>query len=992
MTYDRDELARLRAQVDGLKDDLAASREKHRQLRSRRSVRIALKVADLASPIVRFARRLGLTSKVGSAQEAPGVAQKRPNRRAQSRLARRVASGRSGVTTVTGPMVSIVVLTRDGAEHLRRLFRGLDRTTYRPFEVIVVDNGSIDSTVDVLAVERPYPTRVVRNEENVSFSKGNNQGADLAQGELLLVLNNDVEPINPGWLGAMVQAMTGGEDVVAVGALLVFPSRGDPETDLTVQHRGIHFGFRLGAVRAFNSGGPDPLDPQLLEVLDVPAVTAAAMLLRRTDFVAVGGFDERYVYGREDVDLCLKLRDSGRIVMAGKAALFHYESATMSQVGAEVREASRAKNRRLFAEIWSPRLTRSVVRDRLTAGRAWTVERPRTVAITLTHDQIDAGWGDYYTAHELGEAFAADGWRVVYAERYLDHWYDIDEDVDLVISLLDSYDVRRKPEGAFSVAWVRNWVDRWLEQPWFDAYDLIAVSSQMGADAISLRSRHHPSVVHMATNSTRFKPGAPNPLFEADFVFTGNNWGFGRDLIRLLDVHGDERFMIFGKGWERDPRAARYWRGHLGYELLPDVYRSTKIVLDDTATPTLPYAFLNGRVFDALASGALVLTDNAEGSDEVFGGMLPTYSGAENLRKQLDRYLGNERERLELVGHLREKVLLAHSYTSRPRELLDLALGQLDRPHAAIKIPVPKEEVKAQWGDTHFGEALASALTRLGMPTTVHILPEWEHPANQAVDVVIHIRGLTRYTPKPAHVNVLWIISHPDDISVRECEKYDLILVASRSFADWLRPQVEVPVAYLPQATDSRRFRPVERDEDLGTEVLFVGNSRGQRRPAVDWAIEAGLPLAVYGEGWEGLIPDRYVRATHFPNEDLARLYASANVVLNDHWPDMRERGFISNRIFDALASGTVVLSDRVVGLEETFGELVPTFGDRDELEELAWELLKDVERRAEIVESAARLVAHEHTFEQRSERLVEILRPLVLGRPSDLDGGILTL
>jgi spore maturation protein CgeB len=491
----------------------------------------------------------------------------------------------------------------------------------------------------------------------------------------------------------------------------------------------------------------------------------------------------------------------------------------------------------------------------------------------------------------------------------------------------------------------------------------------------------------MATNVERFHPGPPNPLFESDYVFTGNDWGQGRDVIRFLDINPEERFVLYGKGWDGDLSMNRYWRGHLPYDSLPEVYRSTKIVLDDTATPTLPYAFVNSRVFDAIASGALVLTDNVEGSEELFDGMLPTYSDSESLRAHLDRFLGDEEQRFTLVERLRQRVTERHSYATRPGEFHQLALDHLELPHAAIKIGVPNDDARPLWGDTHFADGLASALADLGMPTEVHILPEWDTPGNQAVDVVIHLRGLTRYTPKPAHVNVLWVISHPDEVSLRECEQYDLVFVASRRHADWLRPQVEVPVIFLPQATDLRRFHPGESLEEVSSEVLFVGNSRGQRRPAVDWAIEAGLPLTIYGGGWDNLIPSRFVRAAHYPNDELARLYASAGVVLNDHWPDMRDRGFISNRIFDALASGAVLVSDRVVGLEEMFGDLVPTYGNAVELGEVVRRLLRDDERRLEISRSASRLVAENHTFAHRADELFSLVRPVLRDRYMDLDG-----
>jgi GT2 family glycosyltransferase len=884
--------------------------------------------------------------------------------------------------------VSIIVLTRDGADQMKRLLSSLERTTYHPFEVVIVDNGSNDETPDLLAVKRAFPLRVIRNEGNVSFSRGNNQGAELAAGDYLLFLNNDVEAINSGWIGALVEAVET-EGVVAAGALLVYPSRGDPASDLTVQHRGIHFSFRMGAVRGFNTHWPDPLDRRLLNVLDVPAATAAALMVKAGPFRDVSGFDEGYVYGREDIDLCLKLRQIGRIVVAGNAALFHYESATLAHLDARLREVNRAKNRQRFAELWAPQLTRSVRRDRLTGAGSWTLERTRTASITLTRQQIDAGWGDYYTAHELGDALTADGWRVIYAERHDDHWYDIEEEVDLLVSLLDSYDVRNAPEGAFTVAWVRNWVDRWLDQPWFDDYDLIAVASQKAAQLLDRKSRFEPLVLPMATNPDRFHPGHPNPMYQSDYVFTGNNWGHGRSLIKILDVGPNERFMLFGKGWDKDPRVARHWRGHLEYERLPDVYRSTKIVLDDTASPTLPYAFLNGRVFDALASGALVLSDNVEGSKELFGGELPTYSASDELRTELDRYLASEEERDALVASLRERVLSRHTYAARSKEFLAAALENIDRPHAAIKIAVPDERVKATWGDTHFADALASELTGVGMVTEVQILPNWEQPASHDVDVVIHLRGLTRYIPKPAHVNVLWIISHPDDVSISECERYDMVLVASRRHADWLRPQIDAPVVFLPQATDHRRFHPGPKDPDLAEQVLFVGNSRGVLRPAVEWAIGANLPLAVYGGDWEGLIPEGYLRGPHFPNDRLSRLYGSAGVVLNDHWPDMRDHGFISNRIFDALASGAVVVTDPVAGLEEAFGGLVPTYSSPEELEEVVRSLLNDEQRRTEISSAASELVTRRHTFTDRAEKLADLVRSLLNGRPKDLDGAV---
>ena len=105
--------------------------------------------------------------------------------------------------------------------------------------------------------------------------------------------------------------------------------------------------------------------------------------------------------------------------------------------------------------------------------------------------------------------------------------------------------------------------------------------------------------------------------------------------------------------------------------------------------------------------------------------------------------------------------------------------------------------------------------------------------------------------------------------------------------------------------------------------VLFVGNSRRQLRPVVRDALTAGLPLAVYGDLWSGLVPDEMVHGRSIPNDQLAAAYRSAGVVLNDHHDAMRADGFVSNRLFDAVASGARVVTDPILdaaGLAELFG------------------------------------------------------------------------
>jgi O-antigen biosynthesis protein len=987
----KSDLEGLAVLANQLRSQVEAANAQYDALRSRRSVRLALGLARVASPVFSLARGREpdqtpaqedfVEEVVGYQAEATELG---PDDEEALRV--EIMRGRPGSRRTDGPLVSIIVLTRNGAAHISALLDRLKESVYRSFEVIVVDNASTDETPEILKASRSYPLSVITNEWNVSFSAGNRQGVETATGDLLLFMNNDIDPINPGWLGAMVDAVESDESVVAAGAVLVYPVRQKPGTDLTVQHRGIDLGFKRHSVHAFNVAAANPLDDQLAGIVNVPAATAATLMVRRDAFEEVGGFNEGYVYGCEDVDLCLKLSEVGRIVVTGQAVLFHNESATQSAIGSEISTINHISNWQRFAETWAPRATRSILRDRLSGSHRWTRDDERTVAITLTHDDPSQGWGDYYTAHELGSAFAGAGWRVIYPERHGDRWYEIDDEVDLWVSLLDSFDVTKAPSGAVTIAWVRNWVDRWLDHPWFESYDLVVASSHKAASLLSARSRFDVPVVPLATNTDVFEPRPPNPTFESDYAFTGNNWGPGRKLTSILDVEPGERFLLFGLGWDKDQSMSRYWRGHLRYDLLPELYSSTKIVLDDTASPTLPYAFLNGRVFDALAAGALVLSDNVEGSLEMFDGKLPTYTSEIDLRRQLDHYLANEEERLSLVGELRERVASFHSYSTRPDDLLRVAIDNLERTQAAIKVD-GLDGLTLGSSDGAMALALAGSLTRIGIPTVVHIQPEWDLPRNLAQDMVIHLRGTRAYVPKRAHLNVLWIVSHHDDLSPQEADRYDLVLVASQGFADSLRPRVSVPVVFMPLAADERHFHTVESRPELAPDVLYVGDRHAQSAPVVASAAEEGFSMGIYGRGWSDQAWNGLTIAEDVPADELAALYASSRVVLTSHDAESRKLGFVSHRVFDVLGSGGVIVSDEVAGLDELFGDLVPTYDGPDRLRESMQMLFEDDARRKEISNSATSLVATEHTFAQRATTIEGLVAPLLAKRPKDLEG-----
>ena len=234
------------------------------------------------------------------------------------------------------PVFNKAAFTRQCLDTLRPTLEGAGEG-----EIIVVDNASSDETQELLA---GYPwIRMIRNEVNAGFAGANNQAARVARGEYLVLLNNDTKAFS-GWLRAML-ATAEDPNVGAVGARLIFPND-------TIQHAGVVVAQSLlsrQSISPFHHNFMVPRDePDVLIRRDFQIVTGACLLTPRLLYGELGGLDERYWNGYEDVDYCLKVRARGlRVVYEPDAVLYHYESQSGVQ---RFRKAS--WNTELLDERW----------------------------------------------------------------------------------------------------------------------------------------------------------------------------------------------------------------------------------------------------------------------------------------------------------------------------------------------------------------------------------------------------------------------------------------------------------------------------------------------------------------------------------------------------------------------------------------------------------------------------------------------------------------
>ncbi len=225
-----------------------------------------------------------------------------------------------------------------------------------------------------------------------------------------------------------------------------------------------------------------------------------------------------------------------------------------------------------------------------------------------------------------------------------------------------------------------------------------------------------------------------------------------------------------------------------------------------------------------------------------------------------------------------------------------------------IKISAPNWAEARKWGDLLFALNLKKQLDLKGYFCIIHCRNEWKNK-HDGKPIVISIRGLHQYKPRKNDTNLLWNISHPELISDEEYAWYDEIFIASNRKAAELKFRLNREIKYLPQCTDPLSFYPLGLK--VRYDLLFIGNTRNIFRDVVKKIIKTDFHFKVIGMGWSQFIDPKYILSPYVTHKHLNKYYNRTRILLNDHWEDMKEQGFVSNRIYDALASGCIVISDK---------------------------------------------------------------------------------
>lgn len=237
------------------------------------------------------------------------------------------------------------------------------------------------------------------------------------------------------------------------------------------------------------------------------------------------------------------------------------------------------------------------------------------------------------------------------------------------------------------------------------------------------------------------------------------------------------------------------------------------------------------------------------------------------------------------------------------------------------------------------------------------------------------LHGVTPRRLRDDLYNMLWIHSHPDQLTRQQLMTFDKVYSLSHSFVNKLSA---IGIDAEPLVGGTACCAP-QNQKECENKIIFVGNARQVNgvpcsRPVIEAIKSIGDPwiskLNIWGLNWEGLVPQECIKGDVYPNDQLADLYHSALAVLNDHHEDMRTNGFINPRILDVMASEGLVISDDIKGIEPRIQNAVLTYRSPRELEDHLNHIADDPEFRMRQIQKG-RNAAKKFTFQYVADHIV---------------------
>lgn len=624
-----------------------------------------------------------------------------------------------------------------------------------------------------------------------------------------------------------------------------------------------------------------------------------------------------------------------------------------------------------------------------------------TFAIRIcTPSKRDIGWGDTYFGQKLTESFLKAGYQ---CQLYcMDEWHaDRNHDVSIHLKGLSRYVPLRK---GFNIIWIISHPELITKEE-VEQYDLILCASKIFTDHLKKITSVPCYYLPQATDDLFFAYSGDSAEKSFDLLFVGNNYEFRhgkrRKIIQdLLDTRKEYNLRVIGPHWEGYLGAASIVGTSIESERLPEIYSKAKINLNDHHSAMAQYGFINNRTFDLAALKQFQISNQVPGIEE-FG--IVTYKDPEDLKNKLDYYLANDGARTAVAALNYEKCR-EHTFSNTARNIIhylnSLQEGTGNAGISAVdnmNSPLPKlldakkhkgQKMKVVFAVTETGEMSTAGdyFTAMEFGRVLNQRFGWDVelvPANRWYDVadadvlvaMTHIYDITRLGLSGSNmIKICWMRNWFDGWAEQPFfHLWDIYLASSRTAVSYLKEKYRVTAHLLRIATNPQRFESLGQVKNI--DYCFTGSYWNDPRDIEKLDPETiGLKFALYGKNWDGHPQFKKYNKGFVPYLDLPKIYNQSKILVDDANRVTKQWGSVNSRVFDALAAGTLVITNSEESSRDAFENQLPVYKTPAALKELLKHYIDSSQEYESKLKVLREIVLKQHTYEVRAQEFSDIL------------------
>jgi glycosyltransferase involved in cell wall biosynthesis len=562
--------------------------------------------------------------------------------------------------------ISIILVTYNPIYDVKEVVESLYKNTSVPFELLVWNNSSDADVKNYLhGIEAPN-CMVIDVEQNVGKAKGANYLFKVAAERFVCGADDDyIFPQH--W------------DVRMLTAAKSVPSLGWLSTNLSKNSSGMR---DIGRIDGFKGGS---------SAFYADGVGGWVVFTSATARERLGFYREHGLYGGIDGDYNRRARRAGLYTGYVRTVVGQHKINRLHNPAWELFKQKIQEEMRIHGKD-SDAVT-SKFRDFFSTENQ-SLEIAIKICTPIIHDENV--WGDTHFARGLKSALEG----LDYAVRIDKHeeWYPEEEAANVVIHLFGLHKYKPDPKR-INILWVISHTDL-IDREFLESFDYIFCAS----DAVALRARAmvpdiHVETLHQCTDLQVFFPDGSTHK-DIDVAFVGNSRRIYRDAVRYA-VEMGLNVSVWGTKWE-EFIDKKFIKGQaLSSTAVAEVYRRSKVVLNDHWDDQKVVGLVNNRVFDVLSCGTMVLSDENAGIDEIFGvGQIPTFNDGESFERELSHLLANDEDRRQRTKALAENVRNKHTFKQRALAINSAILFVIEN-YVTYKSELKwaKQQEKAQAGD-----------------------------------------------------------------------------------------------------------------------------------------------------------------------------------------------------------------------------------------------------------------------------------------------------